>query len=81
VEHRGEEIVLSTSEKKKLKDDVIPHFMQKYTSQNDCFAPLTEKDFRLLEDLCHRVMGKPLPYRLTKTSDVIKTVRSTCCFS
>jgi hypothetical protein len=49
--------------------------MQKYTSEADCFAPLTEKDFRLLEDLCHRVMGKPLPYKITKSTEVFKMVR------
>jgi hypothetical protein len=69
-------IVLSAVEKKKVKDDVIPHFLQKYTSENDCFAPLTEKDFRLLEDLCQRVMGRPLSYKLTKASEIIKMVRS-----
>jgi hypothetical protein len=73
VERREEEI-LSANEKKKIKDDIIPHFMQKYTSQNDCFAPLTEKDFRLLEDLWHRVMGRPLPYKLTKNSEVVRMV-------
>jgi hypothetical protein len=71
-------IVLSTGEKKKIKDDVIPHFIQKYAAQNDCFAPLTEKDFRLLEDLFHRVTGRPLPCRLTKNSDVVKMVCSEC---
>jgi hypothetical protein len=75
VERREEEI-LSSNEKKKVKDDIIPHFMQKYTSQNDCFAPLTEKDFRLLEDLWHRTLGRPLPYKLTKNSEVVKMVSS-----
>ena len=71
-----EQEILSANEKKKVKDDVIPHFMQRYTSQVDCFAPLTEKDFRLLENLCHRVMGRPLLYKLTKDSEVVKTVSS-----
>jgi hypothetical protein len=35
---------------------------------------LTEKDFRLLEDLYHRVMGRPLPYKLTKSSEIVKMV-------
>ena len=51
--------------------------MQKYTSETDCFAPLTDKHFRLLEDLYHRVMGKPLPYELTKNSEIVKMVSST----
>ena len=51
--------------------------MQKYTSGIDCFAPLTDKDFRLLKDLCHRVMGKPLPYELTKNLEIVKMVSST----
>lgn len=49
--------------------------MQKYTSQIDCFAPLTVKDFKVLEDLCHRVMGRPLLYKLTKDSEVVKMVQ------
>lgn len=77
---RNKEQTFSASDKKKFKDDVIPHFFQKYTSQADCFAPLLEKDFRLLEDLCHRVMGKPLPFKLTKNSEAIKLVCSTRFF-
>ena len=68
--------MLSAIEKKKVKDDVIPHFIQKYTSEVDCFAPLTEKDFRLLEDLYHHVMGRPLPYKLMKSSEFVKMVSS-----
>ena len=76
VEHKEEE--LSTNEKKKVKDNIIPHFMQKYTSKADCFAPLTEKDFQVLEDLYHCVMGGLLPYKLTKNSEVVRMVSSGC---
>ena len=76
VEHKEEE--LSANEKKKVKDNVIPHFMQKYTSEADCFTPLIEKDFWLLKDLYHHVMGGPLPYKLTKNSEVARMVSSGC---
>ena len=52
--------------------------MQKYTSEIDCFTPLTDKDFWLLEDLYHCVIGRPLPYKLTKNSEVVKMVSSGC---
>ena len=44
------------------------------TSQNDCFVPLREEDFKLLHDLFHHMIEKPLPYKLTKNPEIIKMV-------
>ena len=70
-------IHLSPDDDKILKDDVLPHFLQKYTARKNIFTTLTDQDFRLLEELFHRAAGRPLGYTLTKSTEFVKKVNIT----